>query len=90
MHGCLGRHSRITGLLGRTTLWAYAHCWMIDSEVIASFCGITGAGSDVAAQMLEAANGDIEHAINIFFAAEAGQGVSDREDDETLARRLQQ
>lgn len=63
---------------------------MVDSEVIASFCGVTGADSDVAIQMLEATNGDLESAINFYFAAEGAAGGPDREDDEALARRLQQ
>ncbi|KFM26316.1 UBX domain-containing protein 7 [Auxenochlorella protothecoides] len=63
---------------------------MVDSEVIASFCGVTGADSDVAIQMLEATNGDLESAINFYFAAEGAAGGPDRDDDEALARRLQQ
>lgn len=61
----------------------------MDSELIASFCGVTGADSDVATQMLEMAGGDLESAINLYFTHGAAEGRGGTHDDEALARRLQ-
>lgn len=62
---------------------------MMDSELIAAFCSITGADSDVATHMLEASGGDVEAAVNLFFTSGAtGFPSSPTETDEQLAQRL--
>jgi hypothetical protein len=72
----------------------------MDDEALASFVAVTGASEAEAAQMLEATNGSLQEAVELFFAAGAGGGGAAAagapaagapgEDDEALARRLQQ
>lgn len=77
---------------------------MADTDLVPSFCAVTGAEDDVALQMLSATNNDLEAAINLFFAAglaptgidqgpqPAGSqtALPSEEQDQALAERLQQ
>lgn len=67
------------------------------SEAVANFVAITGADEGAALAMLEATGYNLEQAVQLHFAAAAGDagGIPDAalaptEDDEALARRLQQ
>jgi hypothetical protein len=67
------------------------------SEVVANFVAITGADEVAALTMLEATGYNLEQAVDLHFAANAGDGggaadaaMAPMEDDEALARRLQQ
>jgi hypothetical protein len=79
---------------------------MADQEVLANFLAITGASEAEALSLLEAAGFQLEEAVNLFFAAgDDFQGgaafplppsqvlpppAAAFEDDEALARRLQE
>ena len=73
---------------------------MDNSEVVASFMAITGADEAAALATLEATGFELEAAINLHFAgagaqeegagAGGGAGLPPLEDDEAMARRLQQ
>lgn len=68
---------------------------MDPEEAVANFVAITGADEAAALAMLEATGYNLEAAVNLHFASggEAGGGDVDMpafEDDEALARRLQQ
>lgn len=67
------------------------------SEAVANFVAITGADEAAALQMLQATGYQLEEAVNLFFATgDAGGAAAARsmqpefEDDEALARRLQE
>jgi hypothetical protein len=75
----------------------------MEDDLVASFCGITGATESQALQTLEATGYNLQEAIELFFAAggDLGSGppaaappaaanfMEEPEDDEALARRLQ-
>lgn len=62
-----------------------------EQEAVANFLAITGSDETTAHGMLEATGYNLEQAVNLFFAAEAGQGAPAKPvDDEALARQLQE
>lgn len=73
---------------------------MADQDTLAQFCAVTGADVSVGNQMLDAAGGNLESAVQLFFASGEGEGEraggglgashTSFEDDEALARRLHQ
>lgn len=72
---------------------------MNHDDLMASFVAVTGAPEAQALQMLESTGFDLEQAVGLFFAVgEAGgapapaaaPSAAAHEDDEALARRLQQ
>lgn len=71
---------------------------MDPSEAVANFVAITGADEAAALSMLEATGYQLEAAVNLFFASgdaggagsDVGAGLPGIQDDEALARRLQE